>query len=72
MSPRLGLLDACALPFVMLALWLSSDAAAQVHSAASLTAEQIRTLDRARTVVFSPGGFSSSTGRIFRRTRMAM
>lgn len=62
MSPRHSLLGACVLPFVILALWLSTEARAQVHSVASLTAEQIRNLDRTRTVVILPGGILEQHG----------
>lgn len=61
MSPRPSR-SVWAVPLVIFALWLPTEATAQVYDVASLTAEQIRTLDRARTAVILPGGILEEHG----------
>ena len=58
-TSRLG---ACASLCFIMTLWSPAHAAGQVYDLAALNAEQIRTLDRARTVVILPGGIVEQHG----------
>jgi creatinine amidohydrolase len=49
-------------PLLILVLGITAPAAAQVHRVAALNTEQIRTLDRSRTVVILPGSILEQHG----------
>jgi len=49
-------------PILLAALWFTASAQAQVYELADLNTEQIRALDRAKTVVLIPGGILEEHG----------
>lgn len=58
-APRLGF---CTLLFLLMSIAAPAQAAGQVYRLSTLNTEQIRTLDRARTVVILPGGILEQHG----------
>lgn len=55
-------LSTCVPLLFIMVLWLPADAMGQVYSLSTLNTEQIRMLDRARTVVILPGGILEQHG----------